>query len=77
MNAKTADLIPFFKGMARRDAAVVLDAAAFDGWQSLAAKLLQQKREDILRSLPDEDLLAVASGEIDIAQAARAALAQA
>lgn len=75
MNPETEALADYFKGMARYNLAAVRDAAEFDGWQELARDVLRHRRQDWLRQLPDGDLQAIVEGRIDVAAAARAALA--
>ncbi|MDO5289356.1 MAG: hypothetical protein Q4F13_06940 [Pseudomonadota bacterium] len=70
----TATMTDFLRGMARRNRCGVEQIAAHSGWQQLAQHILTQRQEDFLRSLPEQDLQAIATGAIDLNAAAQAAL---
>ena len=74
MNPATEALSQYFGGMKRANAAAVQDAAQFTDWPALAAQVLEEERLQLLRRLPKEDLVAIASGDIDVRAAAQAAL---
>ncbi|MFV0679423.1 hypothetical protein [Ottowia sp.] len=74
MNTATEALSHYFTGMARRNRAAVQDAATFTDWPALAAQVLAEERLNLLRRLPKEDIEAIASGTLDLAAAAQAAL---
>lgn len=69
-------LIDFMTGYARRDRADAQAVAEFDGWRAMAQRVLDARREDLLRALGDDALQDIAAGRADLAGAARAALAQ-
>lgn len=70
----TEHMADFFRGMARRNRAAVEDASTFKAWRELAQQRLDRRRERILDSLTDDELAAVASGQIDLRAAAHSAL---
>ena len=78
MNPAEESLSHYFRGMARHDKALIQAVADFGDWQSLAARLLAEQqarqREELLRSLPLDDLQAIAEGRLDLPTAARAAI---
>ena len=70
----TDTMTDYLRGMARRNPAAVQHVADYAGWQALAQRILAERQEAFLRSLPDEDLHAIAGGALDLAAAAQAAL---
>jgi len=43
----------------------------YTGWQRMAQRLLDQRATKVLESLPDEELRAIAQGDVDINALAR------
>ncbi|MBK6868757.1 MAG: hypothetical protein IPG98_12875 [Burkholderiales bacterium] len=70
------DLTDYLLRLARVNARMAKDVASYSGWQKLARHVVDQEREDFLRRLPCDVLLAIAAGEADPATAAKAALAR-
>ena len=70
----TDTMTDYLRGMARRNPAAVQEVAGYTGWQQLAQRLLAERQEEFLRSLPEKDLRAIAIGTIDLNAAAQAAL---
>lgn len=66
----------FMAGYARRNLADAQLVADFEGWRALAQRVLDARREDLLRALGDHALQDIAAGRADLAAAARDALAQ-
>lgn len=66
----------FMTGYARRNLADAQLVADFEGWRALAQRVLDARREDLLRALGDHALQDIAAGRADLAAAARDALAQ-
>lgn len=70
----TDTMTDYLRGMARRNCPAVEWIAAQTGWQQLAQRILAERQEAFLRSLPPDDLQAIATGAINLNAAAQAAL---
>lgn len=70
----TDTMTDYLRGMARHNRPAVEWIAAQTGWQQLAQRILAQRPQDFLRSLPPDDLQAIATGAIDLNAAAQVAL---
>lgn len=62
----------YMTGFARNNPEGLAHLASYPRWQQVAEAELQRRATRFLVNLPDDDLIAVASGKVDVAEIAKA-----